>query len=474
MLINCSNYLEDKIDGLQSLIELLLEYFDDASILATDVIGKSMSASKYETTIKDHYLAERGFVARVIKGGNLFEYSFNHWEEISTLKDSILKKFKEHSAMVDKLELAYYDKAVVNKEIAFETDVREVKIGINEVSLEDIILQLKSMNLYAMSLSNEIIDFKCSFNYLITSKVFVSPTKTLKQAYMASDVSGFVIARNDQNRNVSYHESIGELMGVEILDAFEDRIPEIIMATLELFNAKKVTPGIYDVICDPKVSGLIAHEAFGHGVEMDMFVKNRALAKSFINKKVASDVVTMRDGVSCVNQVASYLFDDEGIIAKETTIIADGILKEGISDYVSANRLGVKPSGNGRRESFERKVYTRMTNTYFEKGNDSLKNMISSIRYGFLLEGMISGMEDPKHWGIQCMIAKGREIVDGHFTGVIIAPVILTGYVPRLLQDISMVGDETFLQVGSCGKGYKETVRVSCGGPYIKTKARLG
>ena len=88
---------------------------------------------------------------------------------------------------------------------------------------------------------------------------------------------------------------------------------------------------------------------------------------------------------------------------------------------------------------------------------------------------MESGMEDPKHWGIQCIIKMGREIRDGKFTGRIMAPIIMTGYVPDLLGGISMLStDREVFGNGGCGKGYKEWVKVADGGPYLKTKARLG
>ena len=108
-----------------------------------------------------------------------------------------------------------------------------------------------------------------------------------------------------------------------------------------------------------------------------------------------------------------------------------------------------------------------MTNTFFAPGENSLDDMISSINKGYLLENFQSGMEDPKNWGIQCVIAKGREIIDGKFTGVVVSPVLLTGYVPNLLKSISMVSanDDMILSgTGACGKGYKECVKTSTGG----------
>ena len=168
-------------------------------------------------------------------------------------------------------------------------------------------------------------------------------------------------------------------------------------------------------------------------------------------------------------------FDDEGTLAGDTIEIQNGILKTGVCDGLSALRLGGKPTGNGKRENFEHKVYTRMTNTVFDAGNNTLDEMIASVKSGYLLKGMKSGMEDPKHWGIQCIIERGYEIKDGKLTGKVVAPIIMTGYVPDLLGSITMAGTEKeVFGSGACGKGHKEWVKVSDGGPYLKAKARLG
>ncbi len=246
-------------------------------------------------------------------------------------------------------------------------------------------------------------------------------------------------------------------------------------SALDLLKSESMIPGEYDCICAPDVTGMIAHEAFGHGVEMDMFVKDRALARQYVGKQVASEMVSMHDGAAAASEVASYFFDDEGVPAHDTLVIDHGILKAGISDAQSAMHLFAEPTGNGRRENYQRKAYTRMTNTYFEAGNDRVEDMIASIQYGFLLENASSGMEDPKNWGIQCMVSVAREIRDGKLTGKVFSPIVLTGYVPDLLKSISMVSDTSELcGSGFCGKGYKEWVKVSDGGPYIKAKIRLG
>ena len=116
-----------------------------------------------------------------------------------------------------------------------------------------------------------------------------------------------------------------------------------------------------------------------------------------------------------------------------------------------------------------------MTNTLFEPGENTLEEMVGSISHGYLIDHTHSGMEDPKNWGIQAVALIGKEIRDGKFTGKISSPVIMTGYVPEVLSNITMISREVdMFGTGACGKGHKEYAKVSAGGPYIKTKMRLG
>ena len=322
--------------------------------------------------------------------------------------------------------------------------------------------------------SEKILDCQVVSIYQKYTKLFLSGNRELEQNVMwMTGVLCFVAAKGEEIK--TYYKAYSNLGGAEMLSQIEADVEECAEVVQELLESEPIHPGEYDCICSPEVTGMIAHEAFGHGVEMDMFVKKRALAEQYIGERVASELVTMHDGASAANEVASYFFDDEGTMAHDTTVIEKGILKSGISDLQSAMLLKTCPTGNGRRESFRRKAYTRMTNTFFEGGTNTREEMIASIQYGFLLENPQSGMEDPKNWGIQCMVNIAREIRDGKLTGKIYSPIVLTGYVPDLLKSISMMSGEVSLcGSGMCGKGHKEWVKVSDGGPYIKARIRLG
>jgi TldD protein len=267
---------------------------------------------------------------------------------------------------------------------------------------------------------------------------------------------------------------VGGSGGMETIAVDENGLSEMIDMANRLLSAERIKPGFYDVVADPSITGLIAHEAFGHGVETDMYLKNRARSRIYLGKMIASPLVSIIDDPTLPNGHGSYFVDDEGEPARPTYIIRNGRFVRGLTNMYSNLVLGLPRTSNGRRESFEHKVYTRMSNTFFKPGRSNLDEMMSSVRHGVYLVNGISGMEDPKGWGIQVLGHCGKEIKNGRITGRIFSPVGITGYVPDLLKGVSMVGNDFRVDSGTCGKGHKEWIPVSSGGPHIKTRARLG
>ena len=473
MQVKMSEYLIEIKPKIKELITLLDNEFEYVSVLCTDVSGTSYRVGQRQTNVGDYGFGERGFVVRVYENGSYCEYSFNECEDVKACAKTITSVLKDELRALEKLGVSKMESPLIHEGEITESMVNEIEVNPEEMSAEDILAHLKKIS-DAGAKHEEVIEFQAAMQFAHVNKMFLSDKKDLMQSYAYAEGMAAAIGTNGEKTEVAY-ESFSGLKGAEILDEMDNKVEKIIQDLNDKLNAEAVVPGMYDVITTPEVTGLIAHEAFGHGVEMDMFVKERALAKDYIGKQVASDITSMRDGALSASQVSSYLFDDEGTLGSDTTIIDHGTLVTGISDILSAMRLNTKPTGNGKRESFERKAYTRMTNTLFTTGTDSLEDMIASIEHGYLLEGMDSGMEDPKHWGIQCVVAMGREIKDGKLTGKVVAPVTLTGYVPDLLKSISMISNDfAMFGSGACGKGHKEWVKVSDGGPYLKCKVRLG
>ena len=466
-----SEYLLGCKDKLEQLVDILKNEYDYVSVLATDVSGLSYAVNRKTSSINEFRDSERGFVVRVYCNGGYSEYSFNRLDNVKETAQQIITALNAQSSVLE--SSAKLKTPLLEEEEAEGEFAGEVSEEFYRPDNEKILARMKRLRDKGMAKEHVV---NCSVNYSmqLVNKMFISPSRNLIQAWGVSYVSCVMVLNKDGDTQFTNFGDTG-WQGSEIIDKQAAKMDQAYEDVIKMFDAPNITPGEYEVICTPAAAGLIAHEAFGHGVEMDMFVKNRAIAREHMGEKLASTITNMYDGARGVRQTASYFFDDEGTLAQKTQIIDKGYLVSGICDALSAARLGVKPTGNGRRESFERKVYTRMTNTYFGTQANSLEEMIKSVKYGFLVDGVDSGMEDPKHWGIQCILSRAKEIRNGRLTGKIFTPVVLTGYVPDLLSNISMVGTDIELDGnGHCGKGYKEWVIVSDGGPYLKTKVRLG
>lgn len=476
MKVKPSEYLREIKPVLLCLRDRLLEEYPYVSVLASDSVSKQYTVSKTVTSVSMvGRMSGRGFVVKVYDGSAYGEYSFNEITE-EKIEDIVTKISEELWTMSEKLPEGVRKSvyAMLEDEPMVFSDSTEYEIDPQEYGDEAIIRELTASSEAGRAYSDKVLDCRAFVNYQRYSKLFLSKNRDLEQNVLWMS-GGFSVmaARGDEIK--SSYRGFSNLGGAELLTKMREDVCDVAKVALELLESEPIQPGEYDCVCTPETTGMIVHEAFGHGVEMDMFVKKRAAAEQFVGRQVASELVTMHDGASAAREVAAYFFDDEGVLAQDTVIIDKGILKAGISDAQSAMHLGTIPTGNGRRESWQRKAYTRMTNTFFEGGNDKVEDMIASIDYGFLLEEPSSGMEDPKNWGIQCMVSIAREIKDGKLTGRICSPVVLTGYVPDLLKSISMVSEDVKLGGGGmCGKGYKEWVKVSDGGPYIKARIRLG
>ena len=464
-----SKFLSSRLPVAQELISLLGRSFDYVSILGADTKSLSVRTDKKSCAITEGNDFDSGFVVKLSRSGIFFEYSLDDIAgDPSALADTIAFSFP-----VESFEgMAHFDRAVLSDEPLEKDFYRESDIdSLSEEALLDFCSALKDSLLES---SDKLLNAAVALSYIDTHKFFLSKNRRLTQHYtwcngvmlgVYSELGKVV-----QPREIAYGSTMGEVM--EALPGLQEAL---IKKGALLARAKPIVPGVYDVITDPSITGLIAHEAFGHGVEMDQFVKDRALAKQYVGKYVASPICSMRDGAASALSAASYFFDDDGVLAGDTQIIKDGILITGISDLASASLLGTAPTGNGRRESIRRKAYARMTNTFFEAGKDKLEDMIASIDHGYMLFETNNGMEDPKNWAIQCVAEYGIEIIDGKLTENYVSPVVMSGYVPELLGSISMVSDDfRVIGSGSCGKGYKEWVRVSDGGSALKVKVKLG
>lgn len=285
----------------------------------------------------------------------------------------------------------------------------------------------------------------------------------------------------------------GGLGGLEAIEVTDRELREVVEDLKALKAAERLKPGRYPVIFGPTLSGVLAHEAFGHSQEGDTCARGRSKAWELHQSgtSVGNDQATILNSPAVYQNGdreyaawGSYFFDEEGWLAEEQVLLDRGVLKAPMTNLTSALRLGIPRSANGKRENWSHGVYTRQTNTYFSAGEHTLDELLSKMGDGFLAMHAAGGMEDPKGMGIQVGISYLQEIRGGKKTGRVFkgpagGDIQLTGYTPDVLNSIvakskieadSAAPDRArhpFNDAGGCGKYHKEIVFAGCGGPYM-------
>lgn len=286
---------------------------------------------------------------------------------------------------------------------------------------------------------------------------------------------------------------VGGLGGWETVELPRSEIRLLLKDLKALKQAEKLTPGKYKVLFGPALTGVLAHEAFGHSQEGDTCARGRSKAWELHQSgelvgnqyaTILNNPALFENGDQSYGAWGSYFFDEEGWLAQEQVLLDKGRLLPPMTNLTSALRLGIPRTANGKRESWAHGVYTRQTNTYFSAGNKTLAQLMTQMGNGFLATQPAGGMEDPKGMGIQVGISYLYEVKDGQLTGRVYkgpagGDIQLTGYTPDVLNSIvgkskiefeSELPDQAkhpFNDVGGCGKYHKEFVYAGCGGPYL-------
>jgi TldD protein len=411
-----------------------------------------------------------GLVFTLWNGQCFYEYALNRWNwaELKTTLSDVARYAKDQ--LNSARPLTDIDPgAHLNKDFS-----NPVAMNPDLLSPQEKLNRAKNRMQEALDTDPQVANVFSIQSDVTTSDIFVNRHKMLSQTITRVEVMLLVFI-SDGKKTVEIYDGVSKNGGLEAADLPHNAIVNLVQDGKRLLGAERLAPGVYDIVTHPDWSGIIAHECFGHGMETDLYVRDRALSRRYIGKPVASPLVNMFDDPSLMSEAGGFYFDDEGQPAERTHIIENGILRRGLTDMASAHKLSLARSANGRRESYARKAYARMTNTFFGGGASNRNEMISSVENGLYLRYATNGMEDPQAWGIQVEGLWAEEIKNGRLTGTVYSPVIMTGFVPDLLASISMVGNDVDISgLGICGKGHKEWVKNTTGGPHLKMKARLG
>ncbi|MBA2320168.1 MAG: TldD/PmbA family protein [Deltaproteobacteria bacterium] len=257
-----------------------------------------------------------------------------------------------------------------------------------------------------------------------------------------------------------------------LTDARLDALAEqAVSRTLILFDAVRPPAGEMPVVLAAGASGILLHEAIGHGMEADFNRKGTSLYSTMIGQRIAPDFVTLIDSGLEPNERGALNVDDEGTDAQRTTLVENGILKTFLHDRISAKHYGLASTGSGRRESFRHVVMPRMRCTFMENGPHTRDEIIASVKSGIIAETFTNGQVQIGAGDFTFYVKNGWLIENGAITRPI-KDVNIIGNGPEALKRVSMAANDMSLDTGgwTCGKD-GQSVPVSQGLPTVKVDA---
>jgi TldD protein len=236
-------------------------------------------------------------------------------------------------------------------------------------------------------------------------------------------------------------------------------------------DAEDAPAGTMPVVLGPGWPGVLLHEAVGHGLEGDFNRKGLSAFSGRLGQLVAAKGVTVVDDGTLLDRRGSLTIDDEGTPTQCTTLIEDGVLVNYMQDKLNARLMGMKPTGNCRRESYAHVPMPRMTNTYMLAGQHAPEDIIRSVKKGLYAVNFSGGQVDITSGQFVFSASEAYLIENGRVTRPVKGATLI-GNGPDVMKKISMVGNDLALDagIGVCGKD-GQSVPVGVGQPTLKIDA---
>ena len=277
-----------------------------------------------------------------------------------------------------------------------------------------------------------------------------------------------VAEKNGEREQNTYGVAARKDMSFYSKDRLDLMVQEAVDRTMILFDAVQAPAGEMPVVLGAGASGILLHEAIGHGMEADFNRKGTSIYADKIGKKVAHSFVNVVDEGTVEGARGSINVDDEGNAVGRTNLVEDGVLTTYLHDTISAKHYGVKPTGNGRRESYQYPPLPRMRSTYMLPGPHKKEEIIASVKKGLYCTNFTNGQVQIGAGDFTFYVKNGYLIEDGKLTRPI-KDVNIIGNGPKVLEQIDMVADDLTIDQGgwTCGKD-GQSVPVSQGIPTVR------
>jgi TldD protein len=402
---------------------------------------------------------------------------------------NVLKSFDKKSikqGMQKSIKLAKLSESLVSenfkiKEIKPITKQfhNQTKINLKDVDIEEKIKLVKNHEKIASNYSDEIKNTHTIYMDGIKSYLFLNSFNSYIYQHLSLVRLLNIVFSNRDGLIQNSRNSIGGIGGFEIMDTENaNKLSEkTAKEAIALLDAKSPKGGNFTIIADPKLTGTIIHEAFGHACEADLVLNKESILENKIGKKLANSDINIVDEPTMgqgnrfnlpYELYGCYFMDDEGVPSQKTIIIENGILKNYLHNLETASRMESQPNGHGRASSSSSRPQVRMGYIYLEPKDWNIDEMIRDTKNGILCRDFLYGYTNTTTGNFQFKCKFSYKIENGEIKEMM-RDVALSGMILEVLKKISAIGNSKsfYYSDGMCGKG-GQRVRVCDGAPYIR------
>jgi len=403
-------------------------------------------------------LMDRGGIVRcLVRGGGWGIASFN---DLSDLEHRVQQAYQGARAIeAEPVDLAPIPVSEDEITVSLENDFRRVDTARKKALAE-------RYNENLLTFDARVVDTNTSYVDRFKHVIFANSEGTyITEERPMINVAFSAVAREGDNVQRAF-EAVSKVAGFDAVTGHDDLVGTVAQRAIDLLSAPPVEGGRYTVVCNPRMAGVFAHEAFGHLSEADFVYDNpQAQEMMVLGRRFGGDILTIGDDGSIPGLRGTHQYDDEGTPTGRTDLIKDGVLVGRLHSRQTAARMGETPTGNARATSYRHEPIVRMTNTFIDGGETGFEEMIADVDRGIYACDAFGGQTALENFSFTA--AYGYMIRDGRIAELV-RDVVLSGNLFVTLKHIDAVGDDfQWAEWGRCGKG-QGGLAVSMGAPHVR------
>jgi TldD protein len=467
-----------RLDGLR--VNSRAIYMEDLAQTAIDAalkIGVSFADVRIENSVTTIIELNDGITrqstASRMKGAGIRAFIDGAWAFAQTTnltKDGM----QTTGESVAKLALATREKVAEKFTIdgpAFEGKVKlKVKKPFDSVSIDEKMQFVQMIDDQARDFDERIVSTRSIYGEL-TSEILIANSLGTRVTLLNSipRVISIPTAKEGSNRQ-RIQQSISLRSGFEEMETEKAQNigTKAAKLAIDLLSSKPAESGIYDVVVDPALNGVVTHEAFGHATEADNWPAHSTVLEERINEEVGPDYLSISDDPTLTGMRGSTEYDWEGTKTKKRHMVKNGILTDLLHSLETASRLNMEPNGAARAQSFMHAPIPRMSNTFMEPGDWEVDELIQDMKNGILLCSFNYGYTQSAKGQFMFQASHGYLIENGA-RGTMVRDVSLAGNILEVLAKVDAIGKDFELEGGSCDKD-GQSVPTMTGGPHARLR----